>query len=188
MAKKYFHLIIALMLFSCKTGYHFAESYYKKHNEDLLKVVELYNETSKNQYYVLRINYIGDKAEVLLKPLYPMPDTSPVIVYGSKEWEAEYSKFINEKGRVDANKIDAMIALMKKNRCQEISKGFYNYESSINNFKSYSIALVIKEDNRKLYGLNYYGFNQVYQKENYSELRKIADNVFYYETSKSVFE
>jgi hypothetical protein len=48
--------------------------------------------------------------------------------------------------------------------------------------------VVIKEDLNKLYGLNFYGFNQLYQKENYEYLKKIDSNVFYFETRKSVFE
>ena len=188
MKKNSFYSMLILMLFSCKTGYQFAESYYRRHRNDLEKIVELYNETSKNQYYVLRINYVGNNAEVLLKPLYAMPDVSPVIVYGSKEWEVEFSRFIKERAKTDANKIDSMVALMKKNRCQEISKGFYNYESSTNNYKAYSIAVVIKEDRSKLYGLNFYGFDQHYLQENYVGLKRIDSTVYYYETSKSVFE
>ena len=188
MKNKSFYPILIMMFLSCKTGYQFAEDYYRKHRDDLHKIVELYSETSRNQHYVLRINYFGGNAEVLLMPLYGIPEVNPVIVYGSKAWEAEFSRFIREKAKTDVSKVDAMITLMKKNRCEEISKGFYKYENSINNYTSYSVAVVIKEDINKLYGLNFYGFDQVYQKEDFEGLKKIDTSVYYYETTRSVFE
>ncbi|HMT76729.1 MAG TPA: hypothetical protein PKA44_03385 [Saprospiraceae bacterium] len=159
-------------------------SFFTKNRKDIDTIVELYKRTIKNNYFELAVNYKSLTNEVLIKA--KIDDTNVNTIFNYKEDKDELELFL-QKGKVNSSELKNLVDKMIELKCVEIYQHGYLYNGVTNQYQAFSVALMYN-NKTKYKGFAFFDKNSEYPPGVTESAKKIEDNIYFFETNRSIFE